>query len=148
MENLNFHKQKLYSLVVAGVALIALFLPWITISLGGFGGSSANGLRGWGLLSLLGAIGVGVACFMGDKTKEFDVNTKKIAMAGFGAVAVGALVFFLRLSSVGGGYGGVKSGLGLWLCLIAGLAGLAWVFGLVKIPDNKKPPAPPPPPQV
>jgi hypothetical protein len=77
---------------------------------------------------------------MGDKTKEFDANTKKIAMAGFGAIALGALLFFLRINSIGGGYGSVSTGLGLWLCLAAGLAGLAWVFGLIKIADNKKPP--------
>ncbi len=136
----GLHKQKLYSLIIGGVALIALILPWVSISLGGFGGGSANGLRSWGILSLLGIGGVAAACFMGDKTKEFDEMTKKIALGSFAAIAAGALIFFLRLSSYGGGFGGVKSGLGLWLCLIAGLAGLGWVMGLIKIPDSKKPP--------
>ena len=141
MENLNLHKQKLYSLIIAGVALISLFLNWITISFGGYSGGGSNGLKSWGLLSLIGVGTVIAACFMADKTKEFDANTKKIAMGGFGAIALGALLFFLRLNSLGGGISSaVKSGLGLWLCLAAGLAGLAWVFGLVKIPDNKKPP--------
>lgn len=139
MENLNFHKQKLYSLIVAGVALVSLILPWISISFGGFG-SSANGFRSWGLLSFLGVIGVAVACFIGDKTKEFDDMYKKVAMGSFGAIAAGALLFFLRLSSIGGGLGSaVKSGIGLWICLVAGGAGLAWVLGLIKLPDSKKP---------
>mgnify|MGYP001198442372 FL=1 len=142
MEQLNFHKQKLYSLIVAGVALIAIILPWLTFSFGGFGGGSANGLRSWGLLSVLGVGGVAVACFMGDKTKEFDATFKKVAMGSFGAIALGALLFFIRIGSAGGGFGVAKSGLGLWLCLIAGLAGLGWVMGLIKLPDNKKPPTP------
>lgn len=139
MENLNLPKQKLYSLIIAGVALIALFLKWWSVGYGGFS-AGTNGLKSWGLLSLLGVGAVVAACFMGDKTKEFDANTKKIAMAGFGAVALGALLFFLRINSIGGGIASVSSGLGLWLCLAAGLAGLAWVFGLIKIADNKKPP--------
>jgi hypothetical protein len=141
MENLNLHKQKLYSLIIAGVALISMFLNWLTISFGGYGGGGTNGLKSWGLLSLIGIGAVAAACFMGDKSKEFDANTKKIAMGGFGAVALGALLFFLRINSLGGGMGSaVKSGLGLWICLAAGLAGLAWVMGLVKMADNKKPP--------
>jgi hypothetical protein len=138
MENLNFHKQKLYSLIVAGVALITLFLSWMVVSFGGYGGAGANGLRGWGLLSLLGVGVVAAACFMGDKSKDFDANSKKMAMGGFGAIALGALLFFLRINSAGMGL--AKPGLGLWLCLAAGLAGLALTFGLIKVPDNKKPP--------
>ena len=139
MENLNFHKQKLYSLIIAGVGLISLFLNWWSIGYGGYS-AGTNCLKSWGLISLLGVGAVAAACFMGDKTKQFDANSKKIAMGGFGAMAVGALLFFLRINSLGGGIGSVKSGLGLWLCLAAGLAGLAFVFGLIKIPDNKKPP--------
>jgi hypothetical protein len=141
MENLNLHKLKLYSLIIAGVALIATFLKWISWSFGGYGGGGANGLRGWGLLSIIGIGVVAAACLMGDKTKDFDANQKKMAMGGFAAIAAGALLFFLRLNSVAGGFTGVSAGLGLWLCLAAGLAGLALTFGLIKIPDNtKKPP--------
>jgi len=141
MEQMNFHKQKLYSLIVAVVAFISLILPWITISYG-FGSGSVNGFRSWGILSLLGIAGIAVACFMGDKTKPFDDNSKKIAMASFGAVALGALVFFLRLNSYGVGFGGVSAGFGLWICLLAGLVGIAWVAGLIKL-ENKKPPSAP-----
>ena len=140
MEQMNFHKQKLYSLIVAGVALIAMLLPWLSISFGALGGGSANGFRSWGILSLIGIAGVAAACLMGDKTKEFDELYKKVAMGSFGAIAAGALIFFLRISSFGGGFGGVGSGFGLWLCFLAGLAGLGWVLGLIKLPNNKKPP--------
>ena len=72
MENLGFHKSKLYSLILAGVALISLLLPWISVSAGGFGGASKNGFGGWGLLVLLGIGAVAAACFMGNKALGFD----------------------------------------------------------------------------
>ncbi len=149
MENLNVHKQKLYALIVAALAFIALILPWQTVSfaLGGFGGGSrsVNGLRGWGFLSLLGIGAVVVASLLGDKTKEYDATFKKVAMGGFGAIAIGAIIYFIRIRSVGGaGYQGVsnKAGFGLWIDILAGIVGLLWVAGLVKMPENK-PPTPP-----
>ena len=150
MENLNLHKQKLYALILAGVALVAIILPWMTVSVnfGGYGGGSrsVNGFRGWGYLSLLGIAAVAVATFMEDKTKEYMGNMKMVAMGGFGAIAVGAIVFFIRISQVGGGgYQGVKSsaGFGLFIEIAAGVLGLLWIMGLVKAPQ--KPASPPPP---
>jgi hypothetical protein len=161
MENLNLHKQKLYSLIVAAIAFITLLLPWQTysVNLGNFGGfdfggggmgrsGSANGFRGWGWLSLIGIIAVIVASLMGDKTKVYDDTMKKVALGGFGLMAVGAVIFMTRAMSVS--RGGFKSspGFGLFICLVVALAGLALLLGLIKIPDSK-PPTPPPsaPPQ-
>ena len=138
MENLNLHKSKLYSLIIAGVALIALILPWVTIKFGGFGGGSANGLRSWGLLSLLGVAAVAAAAFfLGDKTKDYDENSKKIAMGGFGGIILGAVLFFVRLNSFGGGFSSaVSAGIGLWLALAAGVVGLLLVLGVIKFPSK------------
>jgi hypothetical protein len=138
MENLNFHKQKLYSLIVAAVGLISLLLPWITYSFGGFGGGSKNGFGGWGLLTLLGVGAVAVASFMGDKSKEYDAMMKKVALGGFGAMALGGVLYFIRVSSVGQGV--VKSGFGVYIAILAGAAGLLLLLGIIKVPDNKKPP--------
>ena len=136
MEQMNFHKQKLYSLIAAGVALIALLLPWVSVSF--FAASQSwNGLRGWGLLSLVGIGGVVALSFMGNKSEDYTAEYKKYVMIAFGAVAAGALLFFLRKSSVVGGIDDlVKTGIGLWICLVAGLAGLAFNYGLIKI-ENK-----------
>ena len=147
MENLNFHKQKMYALIVAAVGLISLFLPWATVSLGGFGGGSVNGMRGWGFLALLGVGAVAVASFMEDKTKPYAGNFKMIAMGGFGLMALAGVITFIRLSTAKGNGGelagyGVSTGFGVYLCIIAGAVGLLWVAGLIKIPDNK-PPTPP-----
>ena len=73
MEQMNFHKQKLYALIAAGAGFISLLFSWRSLP---FFGSVANGFNGVGIISLLGVIGVGVASLMGDKTKEYDQNSK------------------------------------------------------------------------
>jgi hypothetical protein len=139
MEQINLHKQKLYSLIIAGIALIAMMLPWLSFSfLGGLAGGNANGFRGWGILSLFGIFGVVAACFLGNKTEPFDETFKKVALASFAAMALGALLFFVRLNSSALG-DVVNSGIGLWICLAAGVFGVIWVLGKVKLPDPKKP---------
>ncbi len=141
MEQMNFHKQKLYSLIIAGIALVALLLPWISIDFLG-ASKSWNGLRGWGILSVAGVGAVAALSFMGNKPDDYTAENKKYVMGAFAAIALGAVLFFLRKNSVAGGgdIGGfgdlIKTGIGLWLCLVAGLAGLALNYGLIKI-ENK-----------
>jgi hypothetical protein len=155
MENLNLHKQKLYALIIAGVGLISLFLPWAWASFKirgyGAGGGSTNGLKDFGLLALAGIAAVVVASLMEDKTKEYMGNMKMIAMGGFGAMVLGAVIVFsklssfIKLSSAKGKVVGleVSAGLGLFLCAIAGILGLLWIMGIVKMPQKPSSPTPP-----
>ena len=134
MENLNFHKQKLYSLIIAGVGAISCLLPWWKISFGeSFGGYSINGLHGLGWLSFLGFIAAGVVTFvMGDKTKIYEGQEKTIVMACFGGAGGIALIQFLRQTSF--------ASFGIFLAIIAGAAGVLWIMEIIKLPENKKPP--------
>ena len=135
-ENLNFHKQKLYALILAGVGVIAMFLPWWKISFGGYGGLggySISGMHELGILAFIGFAGAGIATFvMGDKTKPYGGQEKTIVAACFGGAALITLVQFLRQTSF--------VSFGLFLALIAGILGALWVWGIVKLPENKKPP--------
>lgn len=135
MENLNFHKQKLYALIAAAVGLVALILPWATVSIGGYGGGSVNGFHGEGFITLLGVGAVAAASFMGDKTKPYDGNTKNIALGGFGGIIAGALIAFINVSGKGGGI--VKPGFGIYIAILAGVGGLLFLLGVIKVPDNK-----------
>jgi hypothetical protein len=126
----TMHKQRLYSLVIAGAGFITMLLPWLTFSF--FVNSSANGFRSWGWLSFLGIAAVAASVFLGNKQQRFDSMFKNVVMAGFGAMALGALIFFIRFNGLG-----LSAGFGLWACLVVGLAGLAFIFGLVKTPANK-----------
>ena len=140
MENLNFHKQKLYSLILAGVALVSLLLPWFTVSAGGFGGASKNGFGSWGLLAVIGVGVVAASCFMGDKSKAYDEMGKKLALGGFGGIAGGAVIYLIRILTIGSGkYGGIvktSPGLGLFLGLAAGAIGLLLLLGIIKVPKS------------
>jgi amino acid transporter len=152
MEQTAFHKQKLYALIAAGVALVALFLPWISIS-ASFGGAmqgtfnspggSVNGMRDWGLLSFAGIIGVAVLTLMGNRALDYTADYRKYVMIAFGAIALGAIIFWAKNNSrTAGGVSEfleikVRTGIGLWLCLAAGLGGLALAYGLIKLEDKK-----------
>jgi len=149
MENLNLNKQKLYALILAGVALVAIVLPWASAKGGmGMGGGSSNGFRSWGYVSLLGVVGVVAASFLGDKAKAFEGQFKQIALISFAAIAGGALIYLLRLLTGSKSFGGYKvkfsdiasPGFGLFICLLAGAAGLLFLMGIIKMPE--KPAAP------
>ncbi len=148
--NINLHQQKIGALIGTGLGLLGLILPWSVVNLGGFGGfggasQSSNGFSGWGILSLLGVVGVIVASLVGDKTKPFDQNFKLVAMGSFGAILLGAFIVFMQISGNRGF--GLKTGIGLWICIIAGILGILWSGGIIKMPPKAPgPPAPPPPP--
>ena len=127
----QIHKQKLYCLIFAALAFIGLLLPWFSVGYGFFG-VSGNGFRDWGLLSVIGVAGVAAVCWLGDKALPFDDTFKKGALASFGAIVLGALIFLFRIE--------FHASFGLWMTMIAGALGLAWVLGKISLPDiNRKP---------
>jgi len=126
----TMHKQRLYSLAVAIVAFITLLLPWVSFVV-----VSENGLRGMGIISLLGVIAVIGSAFMGNKEQAYDAMTKNIVIGGFGAIALGAVLFLLTRNSNYGPF--TSNGFGIWACLVVGLAGLGFIMGFIKIPQSK-----------
>jgi hypothetical protein len=145
---IQLHRQRLYALIFAGVAFLGMFLPWSVISFMGLRQTS-NGFTGWGILSFFGIAGAVIASLLGDKTREFDQTFKYVAIGSFVAIILGAFIPFMQI--VNGGSFAEKSGFGVWLCLIAGIIGLLWITGVLKMPSkmpgsSSLPPAPPPPP--
>ena len=142
MQQTNVHQQKLYALIEAGLGLVGLFLTWYTTGIEGFAQNNVtrNGLEDWGFLSLAGVAVVVYASFLvGDKTKPFDAQTKKIAAVGFLAIALGAAITLLRIPSSNGQFqtqNGVvtlktTAGPGLWMTGVAGIIGILWVTGIL-----------------
>lgn len=122
MEQMKFHKQKLYGLIVAGVGLISVFLPWWKFEFMGIVGGSANGMRDLGILTFLGFVGAGIVTFLDkEKEKPYSPQFKMIAAACFAGAGLFALIQFLRQSEF--------TSFGIWLAIIAGVAGavLVWV---------------------
>lgn len=136
MENLNLHKQKLYTLIIAGVGLISLILPWRTIR----GFKVATGFNGLGLIALLGVIGVIVAVFMSDKTKPFEGQSKQIALGSFGLIALGAVLVLVTKASYMGYKISTSPGFGAFIAIAVGAVGALFLMGIIKAPE--KPAAP------
>jgi hypothetical protein len=140
MEQMNLHKQKLYALIIAVVGVIAVLLPWWSSPSVEFfgqriGGVSINGLRDLGIISFLGFLAAGGTCFLGDRTKAFEGQNKLLTAGCFAAAALFTLIQFARASS--------STAIGIWLSLIAGIAGVVVVYFLKPEQLGSKPPTTP-----
>lgn len=105
--------------IVAGagaVLLINSFLPWYHVSLGGFGGVSANGWHGVGVvtwlfvIALLAVEGTRLAGVLPWKDEQSDVV---LLAASAGAVLFGLIYVIVRLSEGHLGFGFYIGVLGL-----------------------------------
>ena len=120
MEQRIFHKQKLYALLAGLVGVITCFLPWW--SLGFF--ESVNGLHDIGILVFFTFLGAMACCFMGDKSKPFQAKMRLMAVGCFAGAVLFTLVQFARVSGFAG------TAVGIWLSLLAGIAGAIIVLVL------------------
>lgn len=101
------------ALASAGVLLISVFLPWVTVSVMGFS-NSANGLQDWtGMATIACAIGAGAMTFLGMRW-AFPLAV--------GGVVMPALML-IRIFTTGSVMG-IKPGIGfgLFIALAAGAA--------------------------
>ena len=140
MENVNLHKSKMIALVIAAVGIISCILPWWSVPGVDFfgqrmGGGSLNGLHKLGIAAFIAFIAVGIVTFaMGDKTKPYEGQEKMIAAICFGGAFLFTLITLLANSKF--------LAFGIFLALIASAVGALFVWGTIKMPENK-PPAPP-----
>lgn len=135
------HKTKLISLIVGGVALVGMILPWASASMGQFGSRSmGNGFQGWGILSLFGLIAVIVSSLVGDKLRDYDQNMRYLAIGAFSAISLGSLISFMQMNGNAQFGMSVKAGIGVWFTLIAGVLGLLWATGVIKLNTQPRPP--------
>lgn len=119
-------KQRKYILIAAAVGIIAVFLPWLTLS--AFGTSeSVNGFRSYGIVVFIAFAVAAIISLMGDQTKTLDQTMWMIVLIAGAAGALFTIIFFSKLNS---GFGMVDPGFGIWISLIAaaGVLGSAWLY--------------------
>ena len=115
-------KQRKMILIAAAVGVIAMFLPWWSISLGVFGGGSINGMHNEGLLIFLCFVAAGVLSIMGDQTKNLSpANWMSVLLAG-GLATLITLITFLNALEIG------NRGVGLYLALLAAIGIIALAY--------------------
>ncbi|WP_121353810.1 hypothetical protein [Flavisolibacter nicotianae] len=88
-------KQRKMILIAAAVGVIAMFLPWWSISLGIFGGGSVNGMHGEGLLVFLCFLAAGAFAYIGDQTKNLDRTNWMLALIAGGIASLVMIIRFL-----------------------------------------------------
>jgi len=89
-------KQRKFILIAAGIGVIAMFLPWIQISILGFNAGSVNGMHGWGIVVFLCFLAAGGITLMGDQTKNLDKTMWMAALIAGGLATLIMVIFFLR----------------------------------------------------
>lgn len=109
-------------LVAAAIGVIAMFLPWWSISLGIFGGGSVNGMHGEGIIVFLCFIGAVILALMGDQSKNLTQSHWMLALIAGGLAAIITLITFFNIPEVG------DRGIGLYLALLAAIAMVAFAF--------------------
>jgi hypothetical protein len=149
-----FNKQRKFILIMAVAGLIAMFLPWVTVSAAdlfnsggdnGLGGSSniadslfdksamnngMNGMHGAGVVVFLAFLCSIALSLLGDQLKALDKTNWLLAIAAGAAALLFTIVMLANTPT--GSLGFVKSsvGWGAWVALLAsaGVIGSAWMF--------------------
>jgi len=111
-------------LIAAAVGVISMFLPWWSISFGGFGGGSVSGMHEVGILVFFCFAAAGVIAYLGDQTTNLNQTNWMIALVAGGIAALITVIKFFDTPPL------VDRGFGLYLSLIAaiGLVAVAFMF--------------------
>lgn len=136
----TIHKQRKLILLAAIVGIIAVFLPWITVSASMFGESisrSTNGFRGAGILVFLAFAGAIAVSLLGNQVTALNKSAWFGTLACGAAGLLGVVIFIINSSGNMGDFGIADAGFGfgLWIALLAA-AGIAVVAWLLKSPGD------------
>lgn len=118
-------KQRKAILIAAAVGIVSMFLPWISISLGVFGGGSINGMHGSGILVFLCFVVAGVLAYTGDQTTNLPQTSWMITLV---AGAIAALIMVINFFDASGSGGSSFLGVGFYGDLLASIAVVVCAF--------------------
>lgn len=119
----TMNKQRKFIMIAAAVGAISTFLPWVSISFGGYGGISYNGFNGIGILVFFCLVGCGVLAFLGDQTKPLDKTFWMVTLLASALASVIMVINFLRAS----GYMSAI-GFGFYLTTLASIGALVAAY--------------------
>ena len=116
-------KKRLFITVVAGVGMLATFLPWVSLPVASISGTQDGG---W-LTLILFAAGGAIAWFYGSREEPLD---KQKLLGVWIPAALATIIVLLKLFRDYSDelFGSASRGFGLWLALLAGIAQVAVCF--------------------
>lgn len=97
MDFQTMNKQRKFLLIVSGVGIIAMFLPWIRVSILGIVAGSSNGMHGSGIVVFLCFLACGIISFMGDQAKALEKTMWMITLLLAGIAALIMIIHFFRV---------------------------------------------------
>lgn len=115
-------KQRKLVLIAAAIGVIAMFLPWWSISMGIFGGGSVNGMHNEGILVFLCFLGAAALSVMGNQSANLDRTAWMLTLIAGGLATLITLITFLNAPPIG------DRGFGLFLALLAAIAVVAIAY--------------------
>jgi hypothetical protein len=116
-------KQRKMILLAAVVGVIAMFLPWWSISLGILGSGSVNGMHGEGILVFLCFAATGVLAYMGDQTKNLERTNWMLTLIAGGLASLIMIIRFISWLDILSALG-----IGFYLALAASVAIVAFAY--------------------
>ncbi len=133
----TLNKQRKFILIAALAGIIAVFLPWVTISAGFLGSQSVNGFRGIGILAFLSFVLAGAFSLVGEQANALDKTMWMLALGASALALLSVIIAVANTLSGSGGLGFVEAGVGfgLWIAVAAsvGVVLSAW---LLKTPGD------------
>ena len=139
---IRIHKQRVFSLVFAGIIFFAMMLPWIVVNYGGIGNLgggrlSYNGFELRSFLTFIGMLGVVICSLSGDKSSRLKKNLKLTAGISFCVALTGTLIVLWEVKGNKEGFG-IRPGIGLWISILAGVTGLLLILKSYKKASLRK----------
>jgi len=147
------HRQRKFIFLAAIAGLIAMFLPWVTVSaanvLDGLGGdangtspdlgglfdksalsSSENGMHGTGIIVFLSFLATFALSLLGDQTRALQKTNWLLAIVTGGAALLFSIVLLANTPTGSLGFVRSRVGYGAWIALLAsaGLLASAWLL--------------------
>ena len=116
-------KQRKMILIAAAVGVIAMFLPWWSISLGFLGSGSVNGMHGEGILVFLCFLAAGALAYMGDQTKNLDRTNWMFTLIAGGVASLIMIIRFISWLDILNALS-----IGFYLALAAAVAIVAFAY--------------------
>ena len=134
MENLqkSFEQEPKKEKVVlasAGVVFISSFLPWFSMSFGGFGGVSVNGWNRFGIITAIAALALILNWVLPKVGVKFDLKVKADVLQ---KILVATMLLGVILWMIDGSFEISAMGVGFYLALAGSAVATYMVFGQKK----------------